>query len=206
MSVSLAIHPVFSMEMTMTNLLQWCSGVSRWLAWLGGAALLLSAGLISLDVVFRALWKVTYFESFEFSTYAFAIATAMGMSYALVTRAHIRIELLYATLPEKWRAWLDVWSYAGLSVVSVVLVYWCAQTVLSNFQSGARSNSSLSIPLVWPQGIWLLGLAWLAVLSTLYAVYGLASSLRGRTSDTNRMLGMASLQEEIEAGTGQEQR
>jgi hypothetical protein len=30
--------------------------------------------------------------------------------------------------------------------------------------------------------------------------------LRGRTSDTNRMLGMASLQEEIEAGTGQEQR
>jgi hypothetical protein len=40
----------------------------------------------------------------------------------------------------------------------------------------------------------------------LYAVYGLASSLRGRTSDTNRMLGMASLQEEIEAGTGQEQR
>jgi len=189
-----------------TGLLQWCSGVSRWLAWLGGAALLLSAGLISLDVVFRALWKVTYFESFELSTYAFAIAVAMGMSYAMVTRAHIRIELLYAVLPEKWRAWLDVWSYIGLSVVSVVLLYWCTQTVLGNWQSGARSNSSLSLPLVWPQGIWLLGLAWLALLSTLYAVYGLVACLRGRTADTRRMLGMASLQEEIEAGTGQELR
>ncbi len=193
-------------EMAVTGLLRWCSGVSRWLAWLGGAALLLSAGLISLDVVFRALWKVTYFESFEISTYAFAIATAMGMSYAMVTRAHIRIELLYATLPAKWRAWLDVWSYVGLSVVSIALVYWCAQTVLGNWQSGARSNSSLSLLLVWPQGIWLLGLAWLALLSTLYAVFGLVSCLRGRTADANRMLGMASLQEEIEAGTGQELR
>ena len=190
----------------MTRLLHWCSGVSRWLAWLGGAALLLSACLISLDVVFRALWKVTFFESFEFSTYAFAIATAMGMSYAMVTRAHIRIELLYTALPGKWRAWLDVWSYVGLSVVSIALVYWCAQTVLGNWQSGARSNSSLSMPLVWPQGIWLLGLAWLALLSTLYAVFGLVSCLRGRTADASRMLGMASLQEEIEAGTGQESR
>jgi TRAP-type C4-dicarboxylate transport system permease small subunit len=187
------------------GLLQWCFGVSRWLAWIGGTALLMSAGLISLDVVFRALWKVTYFESFELSTYAFAVATAMGMSYALVTRAHIRIELLYTALPSKWRAWLDVWSYAGLSVVSIALVYWCSLAVLGNWQSGARSNSSLSMPLVWPQGLWLLGLVWLALLSTLYAVFGLVSCLRGRTADANRMLGIASLEEEIKVGTGQEQ-
>lgn len=188
----------------MTALMQWCSGVSRWLAWLGGAALLLSAGLISLDVVFRAAWQVTYFESFELSGYAFAIATAMGMSYAMVTKAHIRIELLYSFLPEKWRAWLDVWSYLGLALVSGVLFYWCAQTVLGNLQSGARSNSTLAIPLAWPQGIWLLGLAWLAVLSSLYACFGLVRCLTGRTAEAHRVLGVASLQEEIEAGTGQE--
>jgi TRAP-type C4-dicarboxylate transport system permease small subunit len=192
--------------MDVNGLLQWCFGVSRWLAWIGGAALLLSAGLISLDVVFRALWKVTYFESFELSTYAFAIATAMGMSYALMTRAHIRIELLYTALPSKWRAWLDVWSYTGLSVVSIALVYWCALAVLGNWQSGARSNSSLSIPLVLPQGLWLVGLAWLALMSSLYAVFGLVRCLRGRTVDANRMLGIASLEDEIKAGTGKEQR
>lgn len=193
-------------ELDLKNLLHWCSDVSRWLAWLGGAALLLSAGLIFLDVVFRALWKVTYFESFELSTYAFAIAVAMGMSYAMVTRAHIRIELLYVLLPEKWRSWLDAWCYIGLSVVSLVLLYWCSLTVLGNLQSGARSNSSLSIPLVWPQGIWLLGLAWLALLSTLYAVYGFISCLRGRTAEAAPLLGIASLQEEIAVGTGQELR
>ncbi len=190
----------------MNRWIQWCAGTSRWLAWLGGAALLLSAALISVDVVARALWKVTYFESFELSTYAFAIATALGMSYALVSKAHIRIELLYTALPARWRAWMDVWSYAGLALVSLVLVYWCGQTVLGNAQSGARSNSSLAIPLVWPQMLWLLGLAWLALLSTVFALHGLWSCLRGRAAQVHALLGMASLQEEIEAGTGQEKR
>jgi TRAP-type C4-dicarboxylate transport system permease small subunit len=184
-------------------LLHQCSRVSRWLAWLGGAALLLSAGLISMDVVFRAVWKITYFESFELSAYAFAIATALGMSYAMVTKAHIRIELVYSFVPEKWRTWLDVWSYVGLSAVSLALLYWCATTVLANLQSGARSNSSLAVPLVLPQGIWLLGLAWLALLSTLFACYGLVRCLTGRSTEVHHVLGMASLQEEIEAGTGQ---
>ena len=92
----------------MTALLEAGARVSRWLAWVGGAMLLLSAALVSLDVIFRSLWKVSYFESFELSTYAFAIATALGMSYALASKAHIRIELLYVLLPQRARAWLDV--------------------------------------------------------------------------------------------------
>ena len=80
------------------------TGVSRALASLGGAMLLVSAVLISLDVVFRAAFKLNLFESFELSTYAFAISTSLGMSYALVTRAHIRIELLYVKMPLKGRA------------------------------------------------------------------------------------------------------
>lgn len=188
----------------MNRLLQWCTGTSRWLAWMGGAALLLSATLISLDVITRALWKATYFESFELSSYAFAIATAMGMSYALVSKAHIRIELLYNALPKSIRGWMDVWSYAGMAVVSVVLLYWCAHTVMGNAEMGARSNSSLAIPLVWPQALWLLGFVWLALVSTLFSLYGLWACLRGRSDDANAVLGMASLQEEIEAGTGKE--
>lgn len=188
----------------MTPILKWCAECSRWLAWIGGTALLLSAGLISLDVIFRATLKVNYFESFELSTYAFAIATAMGMSYALVSKAHIRIELLYVKLPIRWRAWLDVWSYAGMALVSGVLLYWCGLTVWGNFESGARSNSSLAIPLAIPQGIWLIGIAWLALVAVVYALFGLVRTLTGRAEETHQVLGMASLEEEIEAGMGKE--
>lgn len=176
-------------------------GVSRGLAWLGGAMLLASAVLISLDVVVRALFKLTVFESFELSTYAFAVSTALGMSYALVTRAHIRIEVLYLALPVRLRGWLDVMAYAGLALCMAVLLHWCAQLVLSNWASGARSNSSLAIRLAYPQGLWLLGLAWFALLALLLAVAGLWSCLRGRPDQAHERLGVASLKEEIDAST-----
>lgn len=183
----------------MTALLEAGARVSRWLAWIGGAMLLLSAALVSLDVVFRSLWKVSFFESFELSTYAFAIATAMGMSYALVSKAHIRIELLYVLLPARARAWLDVVAYGGLAVVAGVLLYFCGQMVLGNLGTGARSNSSLAVPMVYPQGLWLLGLAWFALLALGYALFGLGHALRGRTDLVQQRLGVAALQEEIDA-------
>ncbi len=175
--------------------------VSRAMAWLGGAMLLLSAALITLDVVVRSVFKLTIFESFELSTYAFAISTAMGMSYALVTRAHIRIELLYAALPARLRAWLDVVAHAGLALCMGVLLYWCATMVAGNWSSGARSNSSMAIRLALPQGLWLLGLAWFALLASIYTAAGLWSCLRGRPEQAHGQLGMASLEEEIDANT-----
>jgi TRAP-type C4-dicarboxylate transport system permease small subunit len=173
--------------------------VSRWLAWIGGAMLLLCAVLVSLDVVFRAALKATYFESFELSSYAFAIATAMGMSYALVSRAHIRIEVLYTLLRPRWRGWLDVVAYALLALCALVLLYWAGHVALGNWQSGARSNSSLAVPLAIPQGLWLIGLAWFALLAVLYTLYGLVKCVLGRSEEAHRRLGVASLEEEIEA-------
>lgn len=181
------------------SVLSGATRVSRWLAWIGGAMLLLCALLVSLDVVFRAALKVTFFESFELSTYAFAIATAMGMSYALVSRAHIRIEVLYMLLVPRTRGWFDFIAYAVLALCTGVLLYWCSQVVVGNYQSGARSNSSLAVPLAIPQVIWLVGLAWFALLALLYSLHGLILCLRGQTEQAHRDLGVASLEEEIEA-------
>lgn len=189
---------------TLGAILQGAARVSRWLAWIGGAMLLLCAILVSLDVAFRAALKVTYFESFELSTYAFAIATALGMSFALVSRAHIRIEVAYMALAPKVRGWLDVIAYAMLSVCAGVLLYWSGLTALGNLESGARSNSSLAIPLAIPQGIWLVGLAWFALLALLYTVYGLVTCLRGQAEAAHRRLGVASVEEEIEANMARE--
>lgn len=182
----------------MESFLRWCSSVSRWLAWFGGATLLLSAGLISLDVIFRGLWNVTYFESFELSTYAFAIATAMGMSFALVSKAHIRIEIVYVNLPPRWRAWLDVFSYVGLALTTGVLLYWATQTVWANWEMGARSRSALAVSLYIPQSLWLLGLFWFALLAFAYAIYGLMLCITGRYNKAAQLMGMSTLEEEVE--------
>ncbi len=173
--------------------------VSRWLAWIGGALILASAILVSLDVVFRTLFRSTVFESFELSSYAFAIATSLGMAFALMTKAHIRIEVAYNALGLKWRGFLDVLAFASLAAVALVLAYWCLQVVVQNGEMGARSNSSLALPLILPQSIWLIGIAWFAIVSLALALVGLAWLVRRQFRDIHDALGVGSLQEEISA-------
>jgi TRAP-type C4-dicarboxylate transport system permease small subunit len=121
------------------------------------------------------------------------------LAFALSTKAHIRIEVVYNALSMRLRACLDVFSYAVLSAAAGVLLYWCAVTVFANAQSGARSNSALSIPLAIPQGLWLAGLAWFALVAIICTGAGVWTLLRRGPQATTSLLGVASLQEEIEA-------
>ncbi len=173
--------------------------VSRWFAWGGGAMILGSAVLITLDVIFRNLVKSTYFESFELSGYAFAISTSFGLAYAFFSKAHIRIEVVYNLFPKKARAWVDVLSVLTLAAIALILFYWCAQTVLQNASSGARSNSTLGLLMVIPQSIWLMGLAWFAFVVSAVAVIALARAMLGRVDAITAELGVSTLDEEIAA-------
>lgn len=121
------------------NSVQFVTAVSRSLARLGGLLILVCAFLISLDVVFRNVFKLAIFESYELTGYGIAMATAFGLSWALVTKAHIRIEVIYNLLGIKPRAYLDICALAALSVVAVVLVYYGALVALDNWELGARS-------------------------------------------------------------------
>ena len=173
--------------------------ISRWFAWGGGALILASAALITLDVIFRNLTKSTFFESFELSGYAFAISTSFGLAFAFFSKAHIRIEVLYNLAPRKARAWLDVASVLVLAVIALVLAYWCTQAMLQNASSGARSNSTLGLRIAIPQAIWLAGLAWFAFVVTTTGLVALVRAATGRTDKVTAELGVSTLDEEISA-------
>ena len=167
--------------------------------------ILVCAFLVSLDVVFRNLFKLTIFESYELTGYGIALATAFGLSWALVTKAHIRIEVLYNMLGVRPRAYLDICALAVLSVVAAVLVYYGALVVLDNWELDARSNSTLHMPLAIPQGLWLLGLTWFAVCTAVLLVVAVNAVVSGRHREVQEMFGIATVSEEVEAsmdGTG----
>lgn len=171
--------------------------VSRIFARIGGALILVSAILVSLDVVFRNTLRLTWFESYELSTYAFAISTAFGFAWALLSKAHIRIEVIYSLLPRRGRAWLDALALGVLAATLSVAIYWCTNSVWSNVEMGARSSTSLAVPLAIPQGLWLLGLAWFLVCAVFAAVAALGGVLAGRHDDVVRAFGVSTVDEEV---------
>jgi TRAP-type C4-dicarboxylate transport system permease small subunit len=174
---------------------------SQWLAWVGGALMLVSAVLVSLDVIARNLFASTVFESFELSTYALAATVSFGFAFALTSKAHIRIEVLYILLPPPVRRALDLVAIIVLFAVTLALAWFGAQTAAESWSLGARSNSALSIPLAIPQGIWVAGLLWFCVATGLLAGRAVVNLARGHTDEIEQEVGIASLAEEIEAST-----
>lgn len=175
--------------------------VSTVFAWAGGALILLCSILVSLDVLTRKLLGWTYFESFELSTYAFAIAVSLGCAYALISKSHIRIEVLYRLLPDIVQRVLDLVSILGLLVGATVLVWYAWSAFESSLILGARSNTPLSVPLVIPQGLWLIGLVWFALSAAFLFLRALVHFFTGRHDEIIEDIGIASMEEEIEAST-----
>lgn len=177
------------------------TNVTNGLAWAGGALMLLCAILVSLDVLTRKLLGSTFFESFELSTYAFAIMVSFGCAYALMTKAHIRIEVLYRLLPGLLQRILDIVSVLGLLICAVVLFWFAWVTFADSWVLGAKSNSPLGVPLVIPQGIWMVGFAWFAISCAVLFVLSLVNFVKGRHDKVETDVGIVTLEEEIDAST-----
>lgn len=143
----------------------WVMRMSLWLGRIGGGLIFLMAFPITIDVLTRKLMNVSLLESYEISTYAFAVAVAFGYTYALLAGSHIRIDVLYARLRRLPRAILDIVALFLLSGVSVILAWQAAVTAIESLRIGARSNSSLGAPLGLPQGLWAAGLALFALMT-----------------------------------------
>jgi TRAP-type C4-dicarboxylate transport system permease small subunit len=166
--------------------------VSRALAWLAGAIVVLCALLVVLDILTRALIGRIVFESFEFSCYGFAAAFGLGLAHTALERANVRVDIVNAALPARLRTSLDVLSAVALAALALVFAWHATSTLLTSHSMGARSNSSLSIPLDYPQSVWAIGIGWFAVVATLIALRAIWAWLRRDDRTINRLVGLRS--------------
>ena len=67
--------------------------ISLWAVWIAGTALLLSAFMVTFDVLFRKFFSITMSGSDEVSGYVFAAGTTWAYSYCLLNRSNVKYDL-----------------------------------------------------------------------------------------------------------------
>ena len=174
--------------------------LSRWLAWASGAALIAASLLVSADVVCRKLLNLSLGGADEISGYVFGAATAMSMAYALLERAHIRIDILHRFLPQSLRLAADM---AGLLLLFgfIAVVCWMAGGFYwDTLNHGSRSITPLRVPLAVPQTFWFAG--WLLAACVCLLLLGVSLSLiaRGKYRAASELAGVRGNEAENSAG------
>jgi TRAP-type mannitol/chloroaromatic compound transport system permease small subunit len=169
---------------------------SRYAALGGGLLILAAAVLVSVDVLLRKLVSVTLGGADELSGYALAIGSTWSFAFVLLNRGNVRIDALYQWLPRPLAAVCDMLAVLSL-LVFVSLVAWHGWSVLANsWTVGARSNSSLAVPLAIPQALWWIGYGWFVLCGLVLLVRGALAFGRADWNDVNRLIGARSIEEE----------
>ena len=153
------------------------STVARWLALIGGLCILAIVVLTVVEVFSRRLTGRSIGPVDEVSGYLFAAGVSLSLAWAMVSRAHIRIDILYARLPRRLRIALDLLSLVSLAGCALLLVVRGWFVLAISWNSASRSASTLGVPMVLPQGVWLFGLAAFAaalIVCLVLALRGLA--------------------------------
>ena len=186
----------------MERLWRGASVVALWGAWAGGSMILLAAIVVTVEVVSRKLLAFAFSGSDEIAAYLFAVGTSWSLAHVLVTRGHVRIDVLYGTLSARSKAAFDLVAIVGLAILVFAIFDRAGQIFLDNLVSEARSNTPLRIPLAWPQAPWFAGFALFLVVTLLAFLRSVRALVRGDLATVSATIGVPSQDEEVQGELG----
>ncbi len=184
------------------RLIRWTGVVCRIGVLLGGAMAVLICFVIAFDVVARKAFGISIVGVDEISGFILAFSCSWGCAFALLHRAHVRVETIQLVLPQRMCAILDM---VGLILIGafVATVGWFASNVL-NMSIGMGSNADmLDFPIWIPQAAWVAGFLIFVVLAVLLLLRSVMAFFAGDLATLHALIGSRSVIEDVEYGKQQ---
>ncbi len=187
----------------MDPLLRLARLIARAGVWFGGVLLIAAALLVGVEVVIRKAFSLSIGGADELSGYALAISTSWALAFALLERAHIRIDSIYVHLPVRLRALLDILGLALLAGFFGLVTWYGFGVFQTSYRIDAHSLSPLGTPLMVPQLIWVLGLVMFLAIAVLLLIRAVSALITGDLATVSRLVGSRTLREEVAAELGE---
>ncbi len=176
----------------MAQLVATLRAINRWIARALGLALLAMGVLILVEIVLRRTVGSALGGSDEIAGYVMAAIAAWGLSYALLERAHVRIDLVQRRLPTPLRAALDVLAMALVTTIAALVAAYGWRVLATTLDRGSTANTPLETPLWLPQSIWLGGWLWFTAVAACLLVAAVLRLVRGDYAAVEAVAGSGS--------------
>lgn len=175
--------------------------ISQLAVWVGGAALLAAALMVTVDVLSRKIFSITMSGSDEYSGYVFSATTTWAYSYCLLHRSNVRIDALYNYLPRKVTAILDVVGLLLLFYFMSIMTYYAMVSFVDSWVNNSVSITTLGTPQWIPQLFWVAGLILFFVTLIFVVVYSTIALLQRNWDLVARVAGVPSIAETMQEET-----
>jgi TRAP-type C4-dicarboxylate transport system permease small subunit len=157
--------------------------------------------LTCVEMVGRKVFNFSLQGIDEIGGYTLAVTSAIGFSYALLHKAHTRVDYLLARMPTGLRAALNLLAMVSLAGMALFAVYRGFVVPSESLEFQSVSTSPLQTPLWIPHSLWFLGWLMFAICATIFAVHAAFLFIRDKEA-LNREYGPLTMEEEIAAEAG----
>ena len=92
----------------------------------------------------------------------------------------------------------DITASIALAVTAFAIAWYTLGVLQESWKLGARSQSTLQVPLIIPQGIWWVGLFWFATIACLTPIFAILRLLSRDTAGAEALISNPDLSEEMQ--------
>jgi TRAP-type C4-dicarboxylate transport system permease small subunit len=163
-----------------------------------GSAFLLLALLVALETIMRKVFNTSLQGVDELGGYILAVAAALSMAAALVSRAHIRIDLLHDLSPRPLRLVLNALAMIALCACAIMLLRMAWIALDESILFTATAQTPWATPLRYPQTAWVIALALFVVVSVFQLFKMGVLAVQGNWAALDRVYGPRGAKEELD--------
>ena len=110
--------------------------------WASGLLLFIGLSLIMVNVTLRYVWGTPDSLYDEFSVYFVVWGTFMGMSVALRSNHHIKVDMFYDMMPRRMKRYVSIFAHGLGFLFCVFYTYYGILLVMDYYQTGQGSTDS----------------------------------------------------------------
>ncbi|PMR67498.1 TRAP transporter small permease subunit [Halomonas heilongjiangensis] len=137
------------------------------LSLLSGAAVLLLAFFMTIDVTSRRLGGPFSGISDTVASFVIVMVGTLPLAYALAMNAHVRIDVLKTIYPQRLNWISDVFAFVSMLGLATVLAWQALGNAYESYRIGSHIPQAIvSLPLFIPQSIMALGYVLLSIQAT----------------------------------------
>lgn len=123
-----------------------CTFIGKAVTWLILAAVLVSAG----NATIRKTFDMSSNAWLELQWYMFGAVVLLGASYTLRRNEHVRVDILYSSVPERTRIWIDIVGFVLFFLpVTLFLTGLTWPFFRRSYEIGEMSNNAGGL-ILWP--------------------------------------------------------
>ncbi|MEQ1611544.1 MAG: TRAP transporter small permease [Hyphomicrobiaceae bacterium] len=171
--------------------------IERLAALLFGFVFLGLAFAVAVETIMRKVFNKSLQGVDELGGYVLAIGAGLAFAITLLSRAHIRIDVVHDILPRPLRILMNCLAVPALAVCAFAVLTLAGIALQDTVQYSATAQTPWATPLKYPQGLWVGALAVFAVCAAYETATLVSLIMRGRFDEIDRSYGPRGTKDEL---------